>query len=426
MSGSPKYSRAELERRRQQELEKERQRLAEIEGKKREAEAQSKRQIQLQKEREKIALRFQILTNQQKAADIYSKYHQTLKTKISEYQAQLKTASNIEQLGKVTQVINQLQKDLEQAIRTKRRDEEAKKIQAELEQQSFELQELEHIIAQIPPQDAQKFDPSNHAQIPSILSNLHSLLINKDAQKVRDTLQQAIILVQQHETTVNQQREIWQQRQEKAAQKLYELEAIQAGMQADPKLTLWQPQVIQRVLIIIEKAQQSLNLEQFETLEAFLEEAQSAQQEALEKANQAQLKAETRDYITDSIAQSLEAMGFEIVYREPEYADHPASSTILTASSAAGKRISVSVPVEGEVFYDVNGYSKNTVATLEGGTAKTCDEAEQVLEEMHQVLADAYGVQMGEILWDDKKPHDRLVEREDLPRSSNQTRQTGR
>ena len=422
MSGSPKYSSVQIERQRQQKLELERQRLAEIERKKREAEAESKRQIQLEKERATIYINIQTFITQIDSTNIYSEDNQTLKTKATEYQAQLKTATNIDQLGQLTKTINQLQKDLAEAIRRKRRDDEAKKIQAELEQQRFELQELENIIAQIPATDAQKFYPSNQLKITTILNNIQSLFANKDPQKIKAPLQQAIILVQDHEATVNQQKEIWQNRAGQAEQQLHELEAILAGMQADPKLVLWQPQVIQQVQTTIEKAQEVINLEQFETVKIFLTQAQKAEKEALEKANQAQLKAETRDYITESIAQSLEAMGFEIVYRQPEYSEHPASSTILAAATAAGKRISVSIPVQGEVLYDVDGYSKNTVSTVEGGTAKTCDEAEQVLEEMHQVLANAYGVQMGEILWDDKKPHDRLVQREDLPRSTDQTR----
>ncbi|MFB2923675.1 MULTISPECIES: hypothetical protein [Aerosakkonema] len=57
----------------------------------------------------------------------------------------------------------------------------------------------------------------------------------------------------------------------------------------------------------------------------------------------------------DSIAQTLQAMGFSITFPQPEYPDHPASATILGAVTNTGKGISVSVPIAGQVFDDVDG-----------------------------------------------------------------------
>jgi hypothetical protein len=115
-------------------------------------------------------------------------------------------------------------------------------------------------------------------------------------------------------------------------------------------------------------------------------------------------------------------MGFNIVYRQPEYADHPASAVILGAVTPVGKGISVSVPVDGEVFYDVDGYSKQTVAVVGGGQAAVCDEAEQVIGEMHDVLAAQFGVQMGELDWEGKNPQRQLRQAERLPQSGGRER----
>jgi hypothetical protein len=49
--------------------------------------------------------------------------------------------------------------------------------------------------------------------------------------------------------------------------------------------------------------------------------AQTQSENIIKTANEAQLKAEQRDYIADSIAQSLEKMGFNLVYRQAEHPD---------------------------------------------------------------------------------------------------------
>ncbi len=67
----------------------------------------------------------------------------------------------------------------------------------------------------------------------------------------------------------------------------------------------------------------------------------------MEVANQAQLKANQRDYVVQSIAESLQQMGFTITYQEAEHPEHPASAIILGAATNSGKSVSVSVPVEG-------------------------------------------------------------------------------
>ncbi|WP_226586405.1 hypothetical protein [Microseira wollei] len=123
-----------------------------------------------------------------------------------------------------------------------------------------------------------------------------------------------------------------------------------------------------------------------------------------------------RDYIADSIAQTLAEMGFNITFDQKEHPDHPASAIILAAATNTGKGISVSVPIAGQVFYDVDGYLKHSVTTVDGNTAAVWDEAEQVLTEMHEALEDKFGVKMGEVLWEGKAPKRILRQANQLPK----------
>lgn len=109
-------------------------------------------------------------------------------------------------------------------------------------------------------------------------------------------------------------------------------------------------------------------------------------------------------------------MGFRITFHQPEHPGHPASAAIWGAKTQTGKGISVSVPIAGQVFYDVDGF-KHSVTTVDGNTAAVCDQAEQVLTQMHATLEDKFGVQMGEVLWQGKDPNRALRQADQLPSS---------
>jgi hypothetical protein len=188
-----------------------------------------------------------------------------------------------------------------------------------------------------------------------------------------------------------------------------ELHALIVGLQADPMATRWHRQGIVSLGAQIERVVGS------EQATSFLEEANRRAVTLITEAKAAQLKADRRDYIARSIMQSLTGMGFLVTDPTPEHPEHPASAQIVCAANAAGKSIAVSVPVEGEVWYEVDGYTKTTEATVEGGTALACDEGEQVLNEMHARLNAEFHVEASELQWEDKDPQRVLRKAESLP-----------
>jgi len=62
-------------------------------------------------------------------------------------------------------------------------------------------------------------------------------------------------------------------------------------------------------------------------------------------------------------------------------------------------------------------------AVVGGGTAAVCDEAEAVIDEMHEALEREFEVQTGELLWADKDPNRILRSADELPRSADADRQ---
>lgn len=418
MSGSPKYTRAELEQRRQAELERKRREKAERAARRRQEQEARERQRRVNARRQQVQQQHKALqtslTAQQNA--IYDHARNDLATRLNQQQKAIQSASSEAQLQTIATALEQLEQELQGAIAQKRRDDEAKKRQAELDRQRFLLQELRQQWQQIP--DAEEFDMAGHQAVHRALAAVEKAIAQGNPAPVRQPLQDAEQALTQHQQQVQTQRAAWQQRKATAETQLGELQTLVAGLQDDPVVMQWQGAEVAQMQGQVQEAERAIAQEQFEQVGTVLQASQHQGQVILETANAAQLQADQRDYIADSIAHSLNALGFTVVSRQAEHPDHPASAIVLGAVTHAGKGISVSVPVEGEVFYDVEGYPKQTEAAIGGGAAATCDAAEQVIGEMHGILAEQFGIQMGELQWEDKDPHRKLRQADELPRQS--------
>ena len=422
MSGTPKYSRARLDRERKQRLERERRQRAE-------AEARKRREAQLREQKRRLENRRQRVNSQaegvleaieQQRSHLYSQDANTLQQRCQDCSTQIKQATAETQLQSIAQDLQNINTDLDRAISRKRRDDAEKQRQAEIERYQFDLEELKRQIAQIPSADRLKFDGQGQIQVRDILEKVEKAIAQGNPKPVKAILAKATDAIDEHLKQVSENRAQWQRRQEKAERDRAELEALIIGLKADPVVMRWQAPIIQELEHQNQLAQNAIEAEEFEQVETLLKQCQQQSEAAIETANTAQLKADQRDYIADSISSVLEEMGFNVLQRQPEHPDHPASALILGAVSHAGKSISVSVPTEGEVFYEVEGYVKSTATAVDGGTAATCDEAEGVLNEMHEVLEQEFGVQMGEVWWEGKDPNRNLRQADNLPKSAQQ------
>src|SRR5579872_7333041 len=236
-----------------------------------------------------------------------------------------------------------------------------------------------------------------------------------DAASLLETAAEAIALHARRGADKQVERMARAAEQERAAT---EIRAILAGLRRDPMIARWQAGALAR----LESAEMPAAGEAPAELAAVRDQAAAM----VKAASDAQLRADTRDYISRSIARSLSEMGFVVSEPAPEHPGHPATATVLQAASASGKAILVSVPVEGEVWYEVDGYAKTTSAGLSGDVVLACDEGERVLQEMHARLEEEFQVGMSEIWGEGKDPNRNLRRADSLPALTASGRDAGR
>lgn len=222
------------------------------------------------------------------------------------------------------------------------------------------------------------------------------------------------------ELRMQQDAERVRRQRSEAEQQLLAFESTVAGLQADNTVMRWLPGEVAAMQQEAQELRERFSGGDHSRMTGLADMSAKQEQELVEKASAAQIKADQRDYIARGIRDTLAEMGFIVSEVLEEHPGHPATALAFTAVNDTGRGISVSVPVEGEVHYDIDGYARSTVSKVGGGTAAVCDSAQEVLEEMHELLEEGFQVQMGELMWEGKDPTRILRMADELPRSGEQ------
>ncbi|MCG8653898.1 MAG: hypothetical protein MI861_28925, partial [Pirellulales bacterium] len=121
----------------------------------------------------------------------------------------------------------------------------------------------------------------------------------------------------------------------------------------------------------------------------------------------------------------MEQLYFDVPEVPPasESADDGAAPIRIVAERSSD-RIDVSVPLDGHVIYEVDGFPMRLETGTDGQPSGTCDEAEEQINQIHDLLFDRFGIEMDELMWEGKDPDpDRIhKDAEELPRSSDISR----
>lgn len=219
--------------------------------------------------------------------------------------------------------------------------------------------------------------------------------------------------------------EAWNRARTEAEEALARAEARVTSLREDEALRVWESAAIEAMSVEVGQMRQAMQREAFADVGVAETRLQAREDEMTERAAAAQAKADARDAIAKAMVDALVEMGFGVSTPTLEHATHPMSAVVFSARSAANQVIGVSVPVEGQVWYQVEGYTFESAAAPQGGTASTCDQAEDVLEEMHRILAAQHQVETSGLQWEGK-PHDRLRSRKQLPKKTQTARGQGR
>jgi hypothetical protein len=237
-----------------------------------------------------------------------------------------------------------------------------------------------------------------------------------DGERVEARLSALENAVAAHEDAILGQRLAAFEKQRALDEALAQCEAVLAGLRADPTLMRWHTAAVDA----LEETFRSRSAAgaQASDVSALATEMKEQAAELVSAANKAQIKADQRDYVAGSIAAVLRNMGFIVTGPTPEYTDHPASAVFVTGASPSGKAVIVSVPIEGQIWYNVEGYVKTVESQVGGGTAAVCDEAEQVILDMHDALEAEFSLKMGELTWEGKDPNRVLRQAKSTPDES--------
>jgi hypothetical protein len=411
MSGTPKYCQAELDRQRREQLEQERRRQAAEETRRRREAEERERKRRLEEIRAGLVSDGGAALQAVKARrnEMHSQDAIALEMRCEKLIAAIRVADAEKLLRAREGDIHLVTRDLSEAAARKRRDDAEKKRLAEIDHQRFLLQEVERRLSEISLSEAAKFDPQGAESVKISIGKAHATLAAGNPEGAKRAVQQAEDAFKKHAEQVSLRREEWQRQKNEAGQCVEELRAHVEGLRADPVLARWHRGAVSEMGSFVSKAAAALAVEQFKQPAEIWTDVQGRSKRLIEEANQAQLKADQRDYIMNSIAQTLSAMDFLVSPISAEHAGHPASAMLLQAVRGANKNIYVSVPFEGQVMYTVDGYPMKTANVVGGGKAPICDEAEKVLVEMQEKVQAAFGVKMSTLWWQDKVDPDRVL-----------------
>ncbi|MFB2895243.1 hypothetical protein ACE1CI_20230 [Aerosakkonemataceae cyanobacterium BLCC-F50] len=169
MSGTPKFSEAEIAEWKQKLLEAERQRRAQIEARRRQEAEELERQRQLEDSRHQLQIRVQGLLSELswQWGNYYLQEAVTLQFHCQNQVEAIQQAESEIQLLAISEELIKIELAMQEALHRKRREEAEKKRLADIERQQFELEELEQRVAQIPEAEALKFDRGDRAVVVS-------------------------------------------------------------------------------------------------------------------------------------------------------------------------------------------------------------------------------------------------------------------
>jgi hypothetical protein len=328
-------------------------------------------------------------------------------------------------LDKIYDVLGTLQEDLIHAVHRKRRDDAERQRLALLDRLKFTLLNIEELLGQASDNDRAKHDPDGSLSAIAAVKSAHVSIEKGDTEQASGEVERAKTVCNEHLKLVRSRHAKWTREKLSAEKSVEELTILAIGIREDPTVARWFPNAASDIGNLVDRAANAIEREQFDQPSVCLAEAKSRTDLFIKQANDAQLKSEQCRYIASGIAATLSEMGFKVGTVRQEHPGNPASALLLSAATVAGKSVHVSVPVEGQVWYVVDGYPNSLETNSTGKRVATCDEAESVLNEMAERLTAAYGVETGELNWKGRDPNRRLQARESLPTTRLYSREGG-
>ncbi len=413
MSGSPKYSRAELKRERRRQLAEAR-RAEAIRAQEALARAQAekleeaRRTFQHELEQKRLSLSRAL----QQVQQLLPADRTSLERNFEQLPRQV---TSCDTAPTILQAYQDLEFEFKQA---QARAQEEVRRQAQLDHARRlhgEFQALRSRLEPYPEVERQRFDATGAQRMQAAFEKLNRALEQGELTTADTFLLQARSACEEHLKLFYAGWSLWQRQRNQLTEQLRYTQVRLKTIQTETLVARWKNVEVQSLLERLAALCQRLEHASLEDIQRELDLCSAAERQLQQEAEECQLKADQRDAIAHSVQQALESMGFFVDPPQPEHPQHPATALIIQAQSAAGKSLGVSVPWEGDCWYNVDGYTKGVALDSSGQAIHSCDEAETMLQQLGTILDEAYGVDMGEVMWEGKDPNRRLQAADELP-----------
>jgi hypothetical protein len=430
VSDSPKYCAARLREERERRLREKRERKAEAERAKRKAAEELRRDTRFEKDRQAaqnelgvIQKTLTALSDSENVRFVPADRLETLHARLGDLKIIVQETILEDRLRTVRTDLQAVHEDLQSVVA----QAETAKLCADLAAEEAEVVKLERRLAATGAARSEKFDSAGLCELNHLLGSARSHLERKELGQARREATAAQQKLVSHEKTITERFNIWQETKKRAETSLASLGDRIAGLRADEVVVRW----VGNELAALEKRYEgALKLAEAEKFEPIPDES-TALIEMCEpivaRAQELQLKEDRRQYIVQGIVEVMGQFGFVVQQGYPtlEHPGVPGSATTIQAERIGGGAIAVSVPQEGDIWYDAAGFSMRTETTADGQTVRSCDEAEQEIARMHEAMRDAFGIETSELRWEGKDPDRIRKTAERLPESAPATRTRG-
>jgi len=186
-----------------------------------------------------------------------------------------------------------------------------------------------------------------------------------------------------------------------------ELRARIEGIEADDVAMAWSSGAVEAVRAELR------GIEQTSDPAALARDLSARLDAALDHAQVRQLAEEQRAYVVASLQDGLRQLGFQV--DDAVLVGEDEGEVAFRANRVDRRWIEVNVPLEGHVFYDVDGSDRITERGIDGLAYTSCDETEARLQTLHADIAERFGIQAGELFWETKDPNRKRLNANDLP-----------
>lgn len=256
-----------------------------------------------------------------------------------------------------------------------------------------------------------RFDPDGLPEVAGALAAAEGQLAGRRIDGARRHAQAAAERLEAHRRTVAERFEAWTRQKEQAEAEVAVVEDRLAGLLVDEVFGRWcagEGDVLRRRSTDLAEAVRGGRFAAVaRESAAILEEADRL----AARAQELQLKHERHRYVVRGIIEAMRQEGFVIQSDAPAFQQaggQEGAPVLIHAERLDGGALAVTVPPEGAVAYEVDGYPLDVEAARDGREVAVCDEAEARIQAVHAVIEQAFGVRMGELTLDGKDP-DRIA-----------------